>query len=627
MVKNHWAILIGINQYECFQPLRYAQADAQGLRNFLVDEAKLSPDRCLLLTDTSPPLRGQSTYPNQENIQRWLEDLCHHHLQTGDLLWLFFSGYGISAQGKDYLMPIEGDPTRVAETGISMKSLFEHVKAAPAEDALVLLDMNRSQGSHWGGVTGNQTVELARKLEVTTILSAQLDGFSHETSDLKHGFFTAAFLEGLRYNQQMKLETLNRYLTNRVPELSENHSRPEQQPLIVAYPPEKMQQIVFSYDGESRAPTSTGAGAATASPTVSNTNSDNDALSVAGTEDADAAASSVASSVTADKEPDSTASPSHAKHDTNHTEQTLQWPQFIWSSLAILMVLLGALVFWRHFKPLFKEVQAPAQPAASSSPDNGADEGKGGQSHAASSTADPGSQSPEASPSPISKPETGSKTGNQAQGSSASGSQAGQALSGQAWLDKAQEAIRPTQASYYSQAIAQAKKIRPEDPLYEKAQQNIERWSWVMIDIAQGRAKQGDFVGAIAAAKLVPPDLDIAAEVKQSIGAWRQQAQQQQVNRKLLQTAQQVVKPSQASTYNRAIAIALKIPQGQPEYFKAQRLIAEWSQTIYKIAHSRARQGQLDAAVQTVELVPPNTAAYASAQRSMSQWREALEPE
>ena len=619
-MKNHWAILIGINQYECFQPLRYAQADAQGLRNLLVDEAGLSPDRCLLLTDTSPPLRGQSTYPNQENIQGWLEDLCHHHLQPGDVLWLFFSGYGITAEGKDYLMPIEGDPTRVTETGVSMKSLFEHVKAAPAESALVLLDMNRSQSSHWGGVTGNQTVELARKLEVTTILSCQLDGFSHETSDLKHGFFTTALLEGLRYGQHIKLETLNRYLTNRVPELSENHSRPEQQPLLVAYPSEKMHQIVFSYDNALSA-SAAETGAVLSTSTTADT--DSDVAVESGTQDIESAAGS--SSTAAEPNTSPAASISHVESAGNDAESPRRM-RSLWSGVAVATAILVALVFWKHFEPLFGGGKAPAEPVSANSPEAVAGQDKGqGQDTGVSPKPDPVSQSPEVTASPGFTPAKGSPEGDRSQGTSQSGSQVGQTASSQDLLDQAQGAIRPTQASYYSQAISQAQKIRSDDPLYEKAQENIERWSLVIVDIAEGRAKQGDFVGAIAAAKLVPLDRDVAAKVKQSIGSWQQQAQQQRANRKLLQEAQRGIQRNQASTYSQAISIALKIPEGQPEYLRAQKLIAEWSQTIYNIAQSRANKGQLDAAVKAVELVPANTEAYVSAQRVMSQWRTKLD--
>jgi uncharacterized caspase-like protein len=58
---NYWAIAIGINQYQLFQPLGCAQADAEAIQNFLVTQAGFLPEKCLLMTNSSPPI-GVSSY-------------------------------------------------------------------------------------------------------------------------------------------------------------------------------------------------------------------------------------------------------------------------------------------------------------------------------------------------------------------------------------------------------------------------------------------------------------------------------------------------------------------------------------------------------------------------------------
>jgi uncharacterized caspase-like protein len=65
-MKHHACIAIGINQYQLLQPLSYAQEDAEAVYTFLVEEAGFSRDECLLMTDSSPSLWGNSTYPNRE---------------------------------------------------------------------------------------------------------------------------------------------------------------------------------------------------------------------------------------------------------------------------------------------------------------------------------------------------------------------------------------------------------------------------------------------------------------------------------------------------------------------------------------------------------------------------------
>ena len=109
-MANYWAIAIGINQYQHFQPLTYAERDAQGIRDFLTQEAEVSPRHCLLLTDTSPAIEQTATYPSREIIQAYITHLCQRKLQPGDFLWCFFSGYGMRSAGKDYLIPADGKP-------------------------------------------------------------------------------------------------------------------------------------------------------------------------------------------------------------------------------------------------------------------------------------------------------------------------------------------------------------------------------------------------------------------------------------------------------------------------------------------------------------------------------------
>src|SRR6476469_10512850 len=101
-MANQACIAIGINQYQFFQPLGYAQADAQAVWQFLVEEAGWPQDRCLLLTDTSPPTGAGSTIPTKENILGVVENFAYESVIAGDLLWVFFSGYGVTLEAEAY---------------------------------------------------------------------------------------------------------------------------------------------------------------------------------------------------------------------------------------------------------------------------------------------------------------------------------------------------------------------------------------------------------------------------------------------------------------------------------------------------------------------------------------------
>lgn len=596
-MSNHWLMAIGINQYQYLQPLGYAQADAQALWNFLVSKAGFMPDRCLLLTDTSPFVEGQSTYPTRENIKLWMDWLCREALQPGDLVWLFFSGYGVKSDGQDYLMPIDGNSADLASTGIAMRSLYESLKTSKASMQLVLLDMNRDRENQPGTQVGSQTVELARELEIPTILSCQPNQLSHEASDLQHGLFTAALLEGLRTEEaDMSLASLKRYLSERLPELCELHWRPRQEPVVVVHPPGKSHQVIlpdlgipvasgYHFGGEERKTLAAdGVGNATVIPTLvatqEHTQTVGNTPSIRNPFDGnldDIEPRSNWQEESAVTPTQTTNGHSASSRNIIHTEEDDDdgsfWQQMLlWGGGLLLLVLLLMSIFGRPWR----QQTAGRQPSPALSNTSGA---------------------------VAAKPKTQQQINKER-------------------LDKAQILLQNNQVSQYSEAIALASQIKSGQPLYAQAQDSIERWSQIILDTAQGRANQGNFSGAIAAANLVPKDPQpIYAQAQKSIKQWNAVAKKQQANKTLLQSAKGLIKPEQASSYNKAIAIARKIPAGQPVYADAQKSIAQWSQTILQLAQKRASEGNFKVAIDTASLIPQNTPAYPKSRQAIAQWK------
>jgi Caspase domain len=226
-MAQYASILIGIDRYQLFQPLNFASADARAMAQFFLSSS--SPDRCLLMTDNSTPIQGHSTLPDRQNMQRWLEHFCWETLQPGDPVCFFFSGYGISSNGKEYLMPIDGDPQQPEQTGISLAFLYR-LFSAPGLEAMFFIDANRGVN---GKGFGAATASLAKEFEIPTFLSCQNQEFSHEAMGLKQGIFTAVCLEAMRSQPNLSLNKLQEYLTSRVPELSEHHWRPIQTPWAI----------------------------------------------------------------------------------------------------------------------------------------------------------------------------------------------------------------------------------------------------------------------------------------------------------------------------------------------------------------------------------------------------------
>lgn len=572
-------IAVGINQYQFFQPLSFSSADAQAIQQFWVEEANAPPSDCLLLTDTSLLIGKRSTYPNKETLLTWLNSWE----PTGETVWFFFSGYGVHWQGVDYLMPVDGNPADIPGTGIPVRQVFESLRNN-AGNAFVLLDINRSAGVQ-GTPVGGETLQLAQEMGITTILSAQLDQFSHEAAALGHGLFTAALLEALRFpRHRPTLENIERYLRDRLPELSEHHWRPIQTPLVIA-PNRDRQQLLFPVSQPQVAVAIGTRGMTNKATPLKMTNNGNGA-SIPTPQSKEnrplSKANPTPNGTPANlrQVPPSSSSPSGG--DDDRWQQLLMWGGGV---LLVMAAMIGAVVRLNY------DTFTRTAPTPKTSP-----------------APDPTIVTPQPSPTvavvPNSTPSDRTKAN-------------------QAVLDKALRSIQGTQASQFGSAIAQASQIKPGDPLYKQAQDDISRWSLIVLDLAQARANQGNFTGAIAAAQLVSQGKgEIATQSQSQIARWKTLSAQQKANQTQIKAATSLVNPNQASTLNRAIDAVKKIPADQPGYAQAQKLTAMWSQRIYLLAQSRAARGQYAQAIQTAKLIPANTPAYKLAQNAIAIWQK-----
>ena len=611
-MKHHACIAIGINQYQLLQPLSYAQEDAEAVYTFLVEEAGFSRDECLLMTDSSPSLWGNSTYPNRENILKLTENLCAEHLQQGDLLWCFFSGYGVSHEGKDYLMPVDGNPADIQGTGIPVELLLNTLKKAPTETVLVLVDMNRSQIVKAGETIGVQTAELARNLEIPTLLSCRPNQVSRETSALRQGFFTTALLEGLRSGQCMTLKGLDRFLTDRLPELCDHHLRPKQEPLMVVNPPGKAHLVILpdvalvatGEAAERNGSVTVGAesngfdrqrmGAATAQmelPTATRNSQD------LGTEMPTQVPVPNAGSADGGGDRPNLQKPEDL--DNGASDKSFLQQLILWSGATAAVLLLGVFVTNRS---IFLGQQEGTPRLTAENAQNRPPKKSGVK------PVTPGTEVPQ----------------NQRQAVSVVTGTTPQPSSQQVWAE-AKTLLKDGSASSFNNAVRKARSIAPTDPLYPQTQQDIERWSLTILDIANGRAARGDFLGAIGAAKLMPDaNKPVYNQSKEAIVQWQDLSKQQQLNVALISAAKTKIKRGEASSYSKAIQQVNKIEPGQPKHEEAQRLTGEWSETILKIAQLRSSQGKLKDAVESASLVPSGTKSYKPAQKAIAEWKNKL---
>jgi hypothetical protein len=500
-MSNFWAIAVGINHYQLLQPLHFAQQDAQSLCECVVSDAGFFPENCFLLTDTSPAVSDVSTDPTQENLSHWLTTL-EQRVLAEDWVWCFFSGYGICVEGKDYLLPIDADPDKVAETGISARSFFLSLKALPTQNILVLLDIDRAQAGLPEKV-GIDVANLAQEFSITTMLSCRPEQSSHEAPALNHGLFTQALIEGLRSHQCSTLAGLESFMKSRLPELCDHNDRPIQDPVLIVTHPDPLYQVIMPVNwAETQNWTPTTANPFAVEGDLYLSPIESDYLAIADTTNFEPqpimGATAIDMPDTFNLEPESTTATSEnlepepipTSIETNHSPvqapepassevgDQVFWERLLFGGGAFLVVLLLGVLF-RNWSALVGGQQASS----------------GGSTQTQSASPAP-TTSPTASPSPQSSEQI---------------------------LSEARSLIKPTLASDARRAINRASRIPQTDPLYAEAQKDIDRWSRNILDIAKKRAEQGEFRQAIAAAQLVPNDRGaVSAEAQKSIRQWRQ---------------------------------------------------------------------------------------------------------
>ena len=655
-MAKHWAVIIGVNQYSpSLQPLMFAQLDAIELYSFFVEEIGWPQEQCLLFTDILASSAGHALEPSLASIQARLRRLCLQTLTSEDTLWVFFSGYGMVWEGQDYLLPTDGDPEHITETGLPTQFLLEQLKAAPTSNILVLLDMNRSQLALPNQPLGAQTLELAKSLGIPLILSCQPEQFSQETLAVRHGLFTAALLEGMRFHGCLASSQLANYLSDRVPELCTHHWRPPQNPLahiptqqqfMLLIPPEAVTRLPLTeaamhsatnslqfaevdnrLSGEAAHPLSGLQSSSTAVSTDSTPTAPNDARNFT----AAPAESTMATRPTA-----KAASPQSDSQRENKAEAEApvilpMWQR--WSLVIAAVLLLG--VLFRNQTVFMGQGSSEDRPM----PETSELEPSTTSPNTVGTAVSDDARSLAAEQFPLDQGRRALEEGNfqealnwleqvpMEQRSDTyqwlwEQAQRGYTMVGspsQAQLATAQQEIRSLSASQFSDAIEQAQQISAEDPNYYQAQEAIQRWSQVILDLAKGRAAANQFHEAISAAQLVPQNSSqIHSAAQERIAFW----QQRLVNRDVLKQAQLMLAPNQAATFQQAIALVAPISPAYPEYPLAQERITQWSQDILVIAQARAAQGDIQGAIAAAQLVPEGTVAYETAQQQLQAWRE-----
>ena len=220
-----YLVAIGVSDYqENSFDLRYAAADARALHKALVaQQGKAYRNvHSLLLAD------GAEQAPTAANI----EDAVDLFADAGkdDTVVLFLAGHGVNENGQYYFLPQDARLRRNNRWRKSSVIKWRVLQDALEENQgrrLLLVDT-----CHAGNAFNSRLVKDAADARIVVISATDSDTVAQERSELKHGVFTYALLEGLNAHADMnhdsliKIKELDAYLSNKIEELTNGQQVP-----------------------------------------------------------------------------------------------------------------------------------------------------------------------------------------------------------------------------------------------------------------------------------------------------------------------------------------------------------------------------------------------------------------
>ncbi|UPT73029.1 MAG: caspase family protein [Elusimicrobiota bacterium] len=238
---DDYAVIVGIENYADVPAAKYAERDAAAVKSFV--QAMGVPDRNIMtLTGTRATRTGLV-----KAFEAWLPN----NVSENSRVIVFYSGHGApDAKTKQaYLVPSDGDPQYLAETGYPLDRLYEKLGKLKAKQVLVALDSCFS-GAGGRSVLAKGTRPLVGKMDLApnagskvAVLSASGgDQISGSNEDAGYGTFTYNLLTGLNgaaknAQGQVTLQSLYDYVKPKVQDEARRANR-EQTPQLQSASPD-----------------------------------------------------------------------------------------------------------------------------------------------------------------------------------------------------------------------------------------------------------------------------------------------------------------------------------------------------------------------------------------------------
>jgi len=237
--KNSYAIVIGIEEYRQKLPKAdFASHDAKIISEYLTKTMGYPEENVITLLNDRALKSDMEKY-----FDRWLSN----NVEENGRVFIYYSGHGApnTKTGDAYLVPYDGDPTFIAETGYSIARLYESLGKLKAKEIIVVLD------SCFSGAGGRSVLAKGAKPLVMTINTPNIkkniavmtassgDQISSAYEEQGHGLFTYFLLKGIKNEDvvkqdgSIKMDDLFGYIKPQVERIARKQFNNEQTPQLI----------------------------------------------------------------------------------------------------------------------------------------------------------------------------------------------------------------------------------------------------------------------------------------------------------------------------------------------------------------------------------------------------------
>lgn len=199
--KDHaYAVIVGIEDYRDLPKVDYAKRDAEMVKQYLIKALGYREQNVVMLLNERATRSQLSA-----RFEKWLQKQVADHKDAE--VFVYYGGHGAPDPNTNqaFLVPHDGDPAFLEETGYPLKHLYKVLGDLPATQVTVVMD------SCFSGAGGRSVIAKGTRPMLVTIenpllasqnmivLSAAAGNqISSGFPEKRHGLFTYYFLKGLQ---------------------------------------------------------------------------------------------------------------------------------------------------------------------------------------------------------------------------------------------------------------------------------------------------------------------------------------------------------------------------------------------------------------------------------------------